>query len=337
MPDAPATPAAAPVAANATAEHEAAGGDFDAAMAAAIADDTSDGVTTDQATAGDVNAPEPGAEPVEAKPDDDDKTPKVEPKKPDEPTEPAKLRVAIEAEVRQKLRGDFTALARDRGKLRDREAAVAAKETAAESHVQKSRNFDVLSSRLLAGDVSVLRELAGADADAVINKLLDGVIASEKSPAEREVERMRAELKARDDKAVVAEQERQVAQWQAQVRSAVEAAGETFDLVNSLGQHEAVIATIEAYYAKYNTVLPVEDAAQVIEDTLAKGLAKSKKFGARAPATNAQPSKGNPAPSAKKGGSVTLSSVPTSEVPSGEGDDLPLDPEKRFRALMASV
>jgi hypothetical protein len=330
--------AAAPVAANATAEHEAAGGDFDAALAAAIADDTSEGVTTDQdqASAEDVNAPAPETD--KAEPDAEDETPKDLPAKAAKPkaeeTEPAKLRVAIEAEVKTKLRAEFSALARDRSKLRERESAATATEQRAKAWEQKAAAFDNVVARLHADPAAVIREAGG---DELVNKLLDGIVASEKSPAEREVAKLKADLERRDNEQKAREQQAVVDQWHASVRNEV-AGNEAFDLVNSLGQHDAVIATIEAYYNKYNgTILDVATAAQAVEDTLSKGLAKSKKFGARAPATNAQPSKGNPAPSGRKPGSVTLSSVHSSEVPASGEDDLPLDPEKRFRALMASV
>jgi hypothetical protein len=332
--------ATAPVAANATAEHEAAGGDFDAAMAAALADDTAEGVSTDTETAEDVNAPV-----AEAKADDKPKgdEPAADPelkatKDKDGKPEPQKLRESIEAEVKAKLRGEFSALARDRSKLRERETGAAATEQRAKIYEQKAQSFDVLVSRLIAGDVSVLHQL-GAPGDEVINKLLDGVVASAKSPAEVEVARLKADLERRDAEAKAREQQTVVETWKASVRQEVAAAAETFDLVNSLDQHDAVIATIEAYYAKYNgAILPVADAAQAVEDTLAKGLAKSKKFGARAPGTNAQPSKGDPAPSGRKPGSLTLSSVHSSEVPASGEDDLPLDnPQERFRRVMAGL
>lgn len=330
----------AAVAPNATAEHEAAGGDFDAALAAAMADDAGEADADETvAASGEGETPADGGEPaLEGETPAEPREAKAPKDKDAEPTEPAKLRVAIEAEVRTKLRGEFSALARDRSKLRERESAAAATEQRAQAHVQKAQAFDQVVTRLLGGDVSVIRELAPDRADDVINKLLDGIVASEKSPAEREVERMRRELKARDEATQIAQQKATVDAWQAGVRREVETAGERFDLVNSLGQHDAVIATIEAYYTKYpGNVLPVEDAAQAVEDTLAKGLAKSKKFGARAPVNNAKPSTGNPAPSVRKGGSTTLSSVPSGELPSSD-DSLPLDdPKARFDAVMASL
>ena len=280
--------------------------------------------------------PAEGEEPTDVDPPKAAK-PKEEAKKDDKP-EPQKLREAIEAETREKLRGEFTALARDRKKLRERESAIAAKEQGSQAYVQKAQAFDQIVQRLAAGDHGVFRELYGERADEVTNKFLDGIVASEKSPAEREVARLRAEREQEKAQAKLAEQQRTIAEWQSSVRATVEAAGERFDLVNSLGQHAAVIQTIEDYYVKYpGAVLPVEDAAQAIEDLLAKGLERSKKFGARAPVTNAQPSKaGSPAPTARKEPKPTLSSVPVSELPAG-ADDLPLDPDKRFKAVMAGL
>lgn len=334
--EATSTPGGLPVAANATAEHEAAGGDFDAAMAAAMSDDTDQGVTTDTETAEDVNAPvegakvdepAPDAEKVEAKPADKDKRP-----------EPQKLRETIEAETKAKLRGEFSALARDRSKLREREATLNATLERSKSFEQKAASFDTLVSRLVAGDVSVLHQLGG-DGNEIINKLLDGVIASEKSPAEREVAKLKADLERRDAETKQREQEAGVTRWKATIRDDIAKAGDAYDLVNALGQHEAVVELITQYYVKYpGVVLDTATAAQTIEDQIAAGLAKSKKFGARAPASTAQPStKGNPAPSGRKPGSVTLSSVPTSEVPAGAEDELPLDEKQRFERVMASL
>lgn len=335
------------VAPNATAEHEAAGGDFDAAMAAAMADDTDEGLNVETETADDVNAPvakpaagktadeaeKEGAEEVEAKAEEPAAKPKDEKPKPED-------------DDGIKLRSGFRALARDRQKIREREAAATVKEQAAAQYAQKAQAFDQVIARLKAGDATLLQEVGG---DELINKFLDGVIASEKTPAEREVAKMRAELDRRDAEAKTREQQQVVETWKASVRSAVTAQADTFDLVNSLGHHDAVIATIEAYYAQYSTkdangnvivpaILDVATAAQAVEDTLAKGLAKSKKFGARVPVNNAPPAKGTTAPSSRKAGSVTLSSVHSSELPSGDGDDLPLDdPNERFRRVMAGI
>ncbi len=319
------------------------GGDFDAALTAAIAETPGEAVEE-----ADVNAPAPdeGGEKNEAadegdgedgeeKPADEPKKDKPKDDKPDSVRE--KFRAELTAEIRKELRGEFSALARDRSKLREREAAAAATEQRAKAFEQKAGAYDNLVERLRADPAKLVHEAGGEE---LVNKLLDGIVAMEKSPAEREVQRMRAELEARDKATKEAEQRAQVEAWKSGVRTAV-ASNESFDLVNALGQHDAVIQTIEDYYVKYGgAILPVEDAAQAVEDILARGLAKSKKFGARAPGTNAQPSKtGTPAPSGgrKPTGTVTLGSVHSSEVPASAGDELPLDPDKRFKAVMAAL
>lgn len=329
-------PQAAP---NATAEHEEAGGDFDAALAAAMEDDAAEGTSVETELAPEPNAPRPKAgktaDAAEGEPGEGEE-PDLAAKPEDKPPEPKKDEAKPEDEDGIKLRSGFRALARDRAKLREREATAAAKEQAAGAHVQKSQLLDVVIQRLRTEPIGVIRELGG---DELVNKLLDGVIESEKSPAEREVAKLKAEL-ARD-KAALAEREQlqQIENWKAGVRQAVSGAGEAYDLVNSLGQQDAVIQVITDYFAKYQgAVLSVEDAAAAVEQTLAKGLEKSKKFGPRAPVNSATPGKGTPAPPARKGGSVTLGSVHSSELPAGADDDLPLDdPAERFKRVMATL
>lgn len=306
---------------------------FDASLAAALAEGGPDEPEPEPGE----KAPE-GDEPIQVSPDLADPPEEEEKTEPDAAAkakdEPKKDEPKPEDDGK-KLRDGFSALSRERKKLREREAAAAAKEQQAAVHVQKAQAFDQVLARLRTDPASVIRELGG---DELTNKLLDGIVASEKSPAEREVEKLKADLQRRDDEAKAAQQQAQIQTWRDGVKSTVIAAGERFDLVNSLDQHDAVIETITAYYQKYNgAVLPVEDAAQVVEDVLAKGLAKSKKFGARVPVTNAQPAtNGKTAPVGRKPGSTTLSSVSSSELPPS-GEDLPLDPEERFRRVMAGL
>jgi hypothetical protein len=321
-------------AANATAELNEAGGDFDAAMSAAMADDEAAGISPESEidnVAPEPNAPKPKAGKTADDAEKEDKPVEAKAEKP----EPKKDEAKPEDEDGIKLRSGFRALARDRQKIREREAAVVQKEQAAQQYVQKAQLFDQVIQRLREGDVKLLHEVGG---DELINKFLDGVIATEKSPAEREVARMRAELdKERADR-TAREQAQQVESWKQSIRQTVTAGGDAFDLVNSLGQHEAVIQTITDYYAKYNgAILDVETAAQTIENLLEQGVAKSKKFGKREPVQTAQPGKGPPAPTSRKTGSVTLSSVHSSELPSGDEDDLPLDESERFKRVMAAI
>jgi sulfur relay (sulfurtransferase) DsrC/TusE family protein len=316
-------------AANATAEHEAAGETFEQALEAAMADDSADGTTPVEET-----APEPTAKPEGEKPEDDA----------EELGEDGKPKAKVEAKPKdkaeeetpdaKKLRAGFTALARDRAKLRDREAAAVQLEKNAQQYQGKAQLLDTVLSRMDTDPVGLLRERGG---DALINKLLDDIVAQEKSPAEREVAKLRAEREEEKRQAQEREQLATVDRWKQNVAASVRA-DERFDLVNALGQHDAVVEAITQYYQKYNgAVLPVETAAQAVEDALAAGLAKSKKFGARAPSPNAQPSKGTPAPSGRKPGATSLSGVHASELPPSE-DDLPLDdPHARFQKLMSQL
>lgn len=311
--------------ANATAEAEAAGGDFEAAMSAAMADDVAEGTPVEP----DAVAPEPSA-PVE-KPDEGTEKP-AEPKKDEKKPEPE---VSAEDAEAKKLRAGFAALARDRGKLRDREAAAQQLETRAKAWETDATAFRGVKDRIVKDPLGLIREHGG---DELVNKLLDDIVASEKSPAERQVEALQKRLDDEKQAAAQRDTEQLVSNWKANIVKAVQDAGEKYDLVNSLDHHEAVIDTITAYAVKYGgAALDVATAAQAVEDTLAKGLAKSKKFGARAPGINAQPAKGTTAPSARKSGSgTTLSSVHSSELPPSE-EDLPLDPQERFKRLMGSL
>lgn len=324
----------AAVAPNATAEHEAAGGDFDAALSAAMADDTEQGLSTETETAQDVNAPKPEAgKTADAAETEEVADVAAEAKPVEKPPEPKQE----EDSEAKKLRAGFTALARDRGKLREREAAAIAKEQAAQVYSQKAQAYDQLIRQMEADPVAIFK--AHPRADELINKLLDGIVASEKSPAEREVAKLREEV-ARDKANLEAQKTAQLVEnWKQTIRADVTKEADKFDLVNSLGQHEAVIQTITDYYTQYNgAILDVATAAQAIEDLLEAGVKKSKKFGSRAPVPSAQPVPGKTAPASRKAGSVTLASVHSSELPSGDGDDLPLDdPNERFRRVMAGL
>jgi hypothetical protein len=118
-----------------------------------------------------------------------------------------------------------------------------------------------------------------------------------------------------------------VASHKRDVAEAVSKGGEKFDLINSLGEHEAVYDLIVGYHAKHGHLLPVEDAAEIIEKGLGERLSKSKKFGAREAVKPPQASTGKPPP---KRSNTTLSSVAAGEVPQGD-DDGPEDPQERTK------
>jgi hypothetical protein len=297
-----------------------AGGDAD--VAGPTLDDMA-ALMTEGATEDAPAEPAPDAEkPAEGDAPKEDE-PKVEEPKP-EPDKDAK------PETPEALRKGFAALARDRKKLQEREARAAAQVQEAQAFRQKADAFDNVVKRLHEDPIGLLREAGG---DALINKALDGVIASEKSPAEREVEKLRREVEAERQRLAQAQQDQLVANWRNGIVSAVKAKADEYDLVVSLGMEDAVVEAITQYHIKHNgAVLPTDVAAAHVEKLLEGSLAKSKKFGARGavkPAVVATPSR-------KTGAITTLSSVASG----GEGPGVPaypMDDNERFEAVLRDM
>ncbi len=288
-------------------------------MAALIAE-----TPADDTEGGDVAAE--GERPDADKPTDDADKPKDDAEG-DKPK--ADERKDAKAETPEALRKGFAALARDRKKIQAREAAAEAKFQQAAAFEQKAVAFDNVVRRLHEDPIGLLREAGG---DALINKALDGVIASEKSPAEREVEKLRREVEAERQRLAQQQTEQQVANWRAGIVREVQAKADQYDLVTSLGMEDAVIEAITQYHIKHKAVLPTDVAAAQVEKLLEQGLSKSKKFGARGavkPADKATPSR-------KTGAGTTLSSVASGgqpEVPA----ELPDDDDARFAAVMREL
>ncbi len=168
--------------------------------------------------------------------------------------------------------------------------------------------------------------LMEAGGEELVNKLIDATVEGAKSPAELEVQKLRREMEAEKARTKQAEETAMVQRHIRLVTDEVTKAGEKFDLVNSLGEHDAVYQLIVRYNAKHGHLLPVEDAAEIIEKGLAERLSKSKKFGAREAVKPPQASTGKPPP---KRSNTTLSSVAAGEVPTAE-DDGPQDPRERM-------
>jgi len=272
---------------------------------------------------GEGGTPAPAADAAAEKPAEeapkDGETPAEEPKPPEDPK-------GEKPETPEALRKGFAALARDRKKLQEREARAEAKVQAAAAYEQKAQAFDNVVKRLHEDPIGLLREAGG---DALINKALDGVIASEKSPAEREVERLRREMEDRDKRAAQERQDQLVANWRAGIVREVSAAPEKYDLVNALGMHDAVIEAITQYHIKHNgAVLPTDVAAAHVEKLLEGNLSKSKKFSQRGAANSAVT-----ATPSRKTGATTLSSVASGDAPPVAAE-LPEDDDKRFEAVM---
>jgi hypothetical protein len=259
-------------------------------------------------------APEEGKE-AEAKAEGEGDKPKKEPeakkdekKDDDKPEgEPSKL---------------FAAIARERRKVKERLAEVEAREKALGDVGEKAKAFDNVRKRIHEDPYGLLMEAGG---EALVSKLLEQTVASEKSPAEQRVERLERELREKEARAKQAEEAAMVQRHQQLIKSEVEKAGEKFDLVNSLGEHDAVYQLIIAYHAKHNHLLPVEDAAEIVEKGLTERLSKSKKFGAREAVKPPQARNGTPPP---KRSNTTLSSVAAGEVPPAD-DDGPTDERER--------
>jgi len=312
----PATPAAAEPAAGGDAADVAAPtlDDMAALMTEGAAEDGAEG---EAAPAGDKPEGDKAADEAE-KPKDDDKP--VDPKP--EADKDAK------AETPEALRKGFAALARDRKKLQEREARAEAKVQQAAAYEQKATAFDNVVKRLHEDPIGLLREAGG---EALITKALDSVIASEKSPAEREVEKLRREVEAERQRLAQAQTEQQVANWRAGIVREVQAKAEQYDLVNALGMEDAVIEANTQYHIKHKAVLPTDVAAAQVEKLLESNLAKSKKFGARGavkPAVTATPS--------QKTGATTLSSVASGDGGSS-APTYPDDDNARFDAVIKEM
>jgi len=253
-----------------------------------------------------------------------EKPPEVEAKPDDKPP-------AEETPDAAKLRKGFAALARDRQKMHAREQEATAAIERSKAAETKATHFDAVVRRIHEDPHGLLLEAGGEE---LVNKLLEQVGGAAKSPAEIEVAKLRAEREAERTQAAAEKQARDVADWQRQVIAEIEKHGEKFDLVNSLGHHDAVIETIVQYHQKYNgAVLPVEIAAQAVEERLTAGLGKSKKFGPREAVKPPVP-KAPPAP-AKKG--VTLSSIGNGEPSSLTNGAAPLDDDARFSQVLAEL
>lgn len=245
---------------------------------------------------------------------------------------------AAEAPQDAQLRKGFAKLAAEKERLLTLQGEARTAIQTAKSFEDKAKQFDTLSAELDGDVAQLVMKRGGADA---IKKLLDDIVALEKSPAERRLDAMDRERKADLEKAQQAEQQRTVAAWQRSVVDKVTEGGEKFDLVNTLGQQAVVVEMITQHYVSHNgEILDVDIAARALEETLAGNLSKSKKFGPRgaAPAEKppaTAPSKGTPAP--KQTGATSLSSVHASEVPATGGDDLPADEKQRFDKVLAEL
>ena len=240
----------------------------------------------------------------------------------------------VEAPHDVQLRKGFAKLAADKQRLVELQNEARTTTERAKSFETKASEHDRFLAELAADPAKALHARGGKE---LIDKLLDGIVAMEKSPAEKRLDEFERAQKAREQAETQRQQETQVNQWRQTVADHVTQASEKYDLVNTLGQHAAVIEMIVQRHAATGQVLDTDVAAQALEETLAAHLAKSKKFGPRGPAaTPTTQSNGNAAP--KQTGTTTLSAVHASEVPvRTDGSTLPLDPEERYRKVMSEL
>jgi len=277
-----------------------------------------------------------GGEPEKAT---ESETPKVEAAKP----EPVKAEPASDIEG-ARLRKGFAKLAEDRQKLMELQNEARAATQTAEQHREKAQRF----AEYEADPAGFM--LKHAD-QATIDKLLAGVVAMEKSPAERRLDEFEARQKRERELAEQETQTRTVTEWKGNIARHVQAAGEKYDLINSLGRHDQVVQVITDYTvqnsvkdAKGNIIkfcepLNWDVAAQAVEETLEKTLEKnSKRWGKRTPpAAPSAPVSNGTTPAPKRSGTNSLSSVPVAETPAS-ADEFPTDDlDERERLVLASL
>src|SRR6185369_14856248 len=92
----------------------------------------------------------------------------------------------------------FAAIARERNKVKEREAKVAAREKELEGVTVKAKAFDDVRRRLHEDPYGLLMEAGG---DELINKLLDVAAGTVQSPAEQRVAKLEREMRERDERA----------------------------------------------------------------------------------------------------------------------------------------
>jgi len=241
-----------------------------------------------------------------------------------------------------KLRKAWAKLHGEKQSLLEEKQAAKRAVAEAETFRAKATEFDSFVQRLREDPVGLLEELEGRGLTDLQNRVLQGFVEREKSPAERAVKKLEREIAERDAREKQAQQERVAAEWRDGIVKNVQGAGEEYDLVNSLGLHSQVIDVLTGYWERHNAVLDWKTAAKMVEDHHAERIAASKRYGKRAPA----PQVSTPETASKDASSAkapapakrapTLSAVPVAEAPS-KGSELSSDPDVRYRQLMAEM
>lgn len=245
-----------------------------------------------------------------------------------------------------RLRKGFAKLGEDRQKLIEQQNALRAERATVSQFQAKAEAHDRLVARLNEDPAGVIAEMG----DEAVTKALQGFIDREKSPAEREVAKLRAESDRDKAAAKQAEMEKVAADWRAGITRQVQA-DDRFDLVNTFNLHGDVIDVITRYYEVHSekddkgnvikpAILPWDIAAEAVETNKAKAMENSKRYGKRAPAAvdpkkDTPPAKTPTAPAKKP--PTSLSSVPVAETPPREEDFATDDMNERERQVLASM
>lgn len=216
-----------------------------------------------------------------------------------------------------------------------------------------------------ARKLDVLREI-GIDLNDLIAEhieTMEGGLEAGEQPTKadsavlKRLEQLEAEVKAKRDAEEAAERDAQERLNRERASAAVSAAvekarqvlaGDDYELINALGEHEGVYHEFAAYCNKHGLKFAADEEddavamfktfAKQAEDKLAARLEKAagtKKFKARIG--------GTPRAAASTAQSAAVSTARTGRghvappIQTGEEDDLPLDPRKRARALARSI
>lgn len=254
-----------------------------------------------------------------------------------------------------KLRKGWASVAREKENIVRKTQEAAATLERAKAWQSKAEQFDAIPAKIQEDPIAFLEAHGVA-----IDKVLDRVIETEKSPIEREMARLKQEIADKEANAKKAQEEAEakrlsdhhkqvIADWQTRnvnFASSTPQNAEKYDLIVSLNQGEAVHQTCLAYYEKYGVVLDPQIAADNVEAHLRAGVEKSKyvksKFAASQPApkptapAKAQPSN-VPSNAPKQSGTpTTLTSVASGDGTSSTAD-LPDDNGDRMEAVLREM
>lgn len=169
----------------------------------------------------------------------------------------------------------------------------------------------------------------------VLMRDLESRSKSEVEQIKQELQKLREEQAAKEQRAQAAEAERAAFALRAEIQSVIQSDPDKYELTASLGQESEVFELMRLAYQQQGTILPVAQAADMIENFLldqAKQAARAKKVAAlfQPQAPTAPTQAGKPATQAKSASdarepkaSVTLTDkLATSPAQPAEVDDL---------------